>query len=905
MLFLILPIKAEEYTYYLAYTTENGYEIIDEFSRFSSANRQYRRNLDDYDNLIMLENDEIILMEYGVVEFKTSEGCVVNQPYEDLNINRDGFINPCYGVDAAYLYSANNTNRVYFMLGGTLGYTDRSNVILHPYDSLDVRVSRYTVTNGILYHEIKTQLESDFYAMVIPVCDAPEYLNEGESYFSYDGHYFYDNFKTMIDDYTNETRDSAVNGNTVFYNYYAYLPHRTLTNYNLEDLENYFTKTLFINRKLDNYSDDNQDGANDIVNRSQLYDELDAFIAYQNIYGANAMMMLSLSINESSYGKSLSAYNRNNLFGHAAYDNDVEREASRYLDASTSVYSHAKYYINDRYSNPLKTSYYGSFFGDKRSGMNVMYSSDPYWAEKVASYYYQLDKAMGYKDYNAYSIGIIENDKEITIYSNQSLHDSIITISDISPYSFVILEEFDGVYKIQYDDARESYYDFESDVAYIDKDLVDIVLNQEAISPKRYHTITFDAVLGDYDGESKVNLKVLDGQVPVMIKPDKDGYEFIKYNHEPKIASANDIYVAEYKQIESIEIIEYPINYAEYQGSLDLSNGRIRVNYFDGLYKEVDITTDMVSGFNPNELSKQTITISYCGVTTEYEIEVIDNGGNDFAKIKSNLETLLDTYKASGSYDIPTLETLVNQIDYIDSELNYEEIKLLDQMILELTDNKINYMIEDSRFDFNISGMALSLNSLNSLVDKHPFYKDTYKLALTVLNGYENKMMNALSEAYDFEKADSFALYFKKNGEDLSAKIPMIISFKLDDMDISKIYTVYQITSVGDIYKCRTTQSKDRIEIMAYGEGSFIVFAKQTTNEYTFEANEHNLNQNNDDEDYTANLLTITRIVLIVLVLAICIVYNKILKEKEKQIWNDYKKSLRNVECVQEEKQKN
>ena len=147
-------------------------------------------------------------------------------------------------------------------------------------------------------------------------------------------------------------------------------------------------------------------------------------------------------------------------------------------------------------------------------------------------------------------------------------------------------------------------------------------------------------------------------------------------------------------------------------------------------------------------------------------------------------------------------------------------------------------------------------------------------------------------------------MYFKKNGEEIHTKLPMIISFKLDNMDVSKIYTIYQITNNGDIYKCRTTQSKDRIEFEAYGEGSFIVFAKQTTNEYTFDAEEHNINQNNDEEDYTANLFAINGIVVVILVLAIGIVYNNILKEKEKQIWNVYKKSLRNVECVQEEKPK-
>lgn len=36
-------------------------------------------------------------------------------------------------------------------------------------------------------------------------------------------------------------------------------------------------------------------------------------------------MMLSLALNESASGRSALSYNRNNLFGHAAYDSDVEK----------------------------------------------------------------------------------------------------------------------------------------------------------------------------------------------------------------------------------------------------------------------------------------------------------------------------------------------------------------------------------------------------------------------------------------------------------------------------------------------------------------------------------------------------------------------------------------------------
>ena len=56
-------------------------------------------------------------------------------------------------------------------------------------------------------------------------------------------------------------------------------------------------------------------------------------------------MMLALSMNESASGRSSLSFTRNNLFGHAAYDSDVEANAKRYFKLSSSILSHAKTYV--------------------------------------------------------------------------------------------------------------------------------------------------------------------------------------------------------------------------------------------------------------------------------------------------------------------------------------------------------------------------------------------------------------------------------------------------------------------------------------------------------------------------------------------------------------------------------
>ena len=49
--------------------------------------------------------------------------------------------------------------------------------------------------------------------------------------------------------------------------------------------------------------------------------------------------------------------------------------------------------------NDYAGRYYGGYLGDKASGMNVKYASDPYWGEKAAANYYSFDKKYGLQDY--------------------------------------------------------------------------------------------------------------------------------------------------------------------------------------------------------------------------------------------------------------------------------------------------------------------------------------------------------------------------------------------------------------------------------------------------------------------------------------------------------------------------
>ena len=122
-------------------------------------------------------------------------------------------------------------------------------------------------------------------------------------------------------------------------------------------------------------------------------------------------MMFSLACNESDYGRSSIALNNNNLFGHAVYDSSPD-SANSYSSVKQCINSHAYDFIQKGFANPQDSRYHGSWFGDKASGINVDYASDPYWGEKNAAMYYSLEPEI----YKKNNLICFQAKKDIDVY---------------------------------------------------------------------------------------------------------------------------------------------------------------------------------------------------------------------------------------------------------------------------------------------------------------------------------------------------------------------------------------------------------------------------------------------------------------------------------------------------------
>ncbi len=258
--------------------------------------------------------------------------------------------------------------------------------------------STYTITNDSIRHNYSNKLQSGSIFAGSTIGPKPTMLSVG-TYYSYDGHYFYNNITTLAKDYKNGNHNNAVNKNNPYYNYYQYLSNHTKTNYSSINIDEYIRNGIGISR--DAYGNATSNGS------SRLYGMGTYFYYAQEKYGVNAVLSLSLSRNETGNGRSSLAINKNNGFGLNAVDSNPSEAANWYATFSSSILGYASKWVTYGYANPTDWRYFGPQFGNKYIGMNVKYASDVFWSEKMAANYYALDKYFGLQDYNYYQLGVV------------------------------------------------------------------------------------------------------------------------------------------------------------------------------------------------------------------------------------------------------------------------------------------------------------------------------------------------------------------------------------------------------------------------------------------------------------------------------------------------------------------
>lgn len=510
-------------------------------------------SIDENGNVYLLEEDNGGVVEESsarryaraasekIVNFRANaSGQTVSDitEYTEYNTGESGYVYGRSGADAAYLGEENG--KVKFMMAGVVGLVDKSKVQVVNLSSAK-SYSQYYADGTNLIHRITMNMTTSGWGGFVNVGPKQSYMKTGQSYYSYDGHYFYQNYSTMLSDYRNNTRQNSINANSPYYNYFQYLPLRSQTAYSGSALNNMINKHASGNSKMNNT------GAN--------------FVNRQNSYGTNALIMASVGAIESGWGSSSIAQSKNNLFGLNAVDSSPGESADAYKSVDACIQTFSETYLSKRYLRAGWSFYHGGFLGDKASGMNVSYASDPYWGEKIANIAWQLDNENGQKDRYKYTIGIkdtintkynvVNVRKEANTASNVLYTTTSSSGRSVSNYAVLIKGSSGSFYQIQSDPVLNSgrtainsssgAYNFSNMYAYISKDYVTVVSGKvsgggDTQTPSSSEGITYsvhaqtygwmgeqkDGAMAGTEGEAKrleaVKIKLRDPSVSGSVK---------------------------------------------------------------------------------------------------------------------------------------------------------------------------------------------------------------------------------------------------------------------------------------------------------------------------------------------------------------------------------------------------
>ena len=246
------------------------------------------------------------------------------------------------GSIVTYDGSKTKGSRLAVSISGLSGYMNQSDLTLVEEGS--EFIPHYTTDGRFLYHELSPYTS-------IRVAPHTSAMKIGKKYYSKDGEHF--------DGFTIKNR-------------FLFKNLTEPTNYSADELNRVYSIMNIRNSRL--------------AGKGAIFKEA------EKRYGVNALYLMAHSALESAWGRSQIANDKNNFFGIAAYDTSPYDSAKKFDDVDKGILGAAKW-IRENYIDRGR-----DHLGNKATGMNVRYASDPYWGEKIASIMMNINSRLGGKD---------------------------------------------------------------------------------------------------------------------------------------------------------------------------------------------------------------------------------------------------------------------------------------------------------------------------------------------------------------------------------------------------------------------------------------------------------------------------------------------------------------------------
>ena len=255
--------------------------------------------------------------------------------------------------------------------------------------------------------------------------------------------------------------------------------------------------------------------------------------------------------------------------------------------------------------------------------------------------------------------------------------------------------------------------------------------------------------------------------------------------------------------IQTITISNPPKTQYEYGDALDVTGGTITATRSSGATETIDITPSMVSGYNPNQLGDQSLTVTYNGIKTNYTVNVADVV-NDISitkpdklvyKIGESLDLtggFVNTVMASGQAQTPVAMT-PSMITGFDSTtegpktitVTYQGfsktfgitvVDPLSSMIILTLPNKVDYLYGES---LDVTGGSIQITKESGSTEIIPMTKD-------MVSGYNPKTLGNQTLTVTYEGlTQNYIVNVEDYISHLSVKAPAKVNYEYgEDIDL-------------------------------------------------------------------------------------------------------------------------
>ena len=749
-------IKADSGEYVVKYIEDNG--SLSTVSSYSTLDNAIKKMKENEDYVVTHSNSlspmKIIAMNSGFAySYPYRSGSVTMNLYERVNSALVGegvttYLTEHYEMTYHSTYSyypSKGYGWIEVTMNGFHGYADLENTDLVPMKYVKKGLSitlggndrtgqgeqafnvickqnYYINDNGelkIVYHRAWPANNSSGPCIehTLTYGKAPDIMRSGEKYYSNDGIHFY-------------LKSSLTGDYITYYNYYQFLPLRTKTNISADEMNS------FIN-------------ANN--NSGIIAGKADHFIRSQNNYGCNAAIILAMAIHESAWGTSNIARGKNNLFGWGAYDSATSN-ATKYSSVEACVSAQMGDNLSN-YMDPNCSRYFSMSLGNKGGGFITKYASDPYWAEKIASYYYRLDKSCGFKDFNSYKMAIV-NTNGASVYKEANTSTKLYGVANKSGYQKNVIvtplgDATNGLYKTytsvpsgycnsKYDNSNgvtfpiqiPEYgilvdYDFDKCFGYMKASDIEIVQAHETEGRTTGGETEEEKVIEEFDPEDvKVakyvsNFDIKDNILSIS------GFAFIQYlNFDNKDVISHKLVFKDFNN----ENNEYVYDLTTIEKNMDWDSNHVyNYVYYEGEANISDLDLGNYIAYIRITNGEYSIDTTINDTTAKYNNLVFKNGNNRI-RIASDQ---LGSYRFEISVmDTPVEYELINKPYPRDSFITVDTLELSDELKMTI---KGKALIRDVVFGNN-SQISYNVYLVNSSSEYLTVSADVVKCADEYIN---------------------------------------------------------------------------------------------------------------------------------------------------------------------------